>query len=93
VTHTLSTLEPPTKTKDVVSSSASTGPAAIDGRDLQKSDISALIGRDYIGLRLLIFRRTGDVQVAADLLNDAICTTWEKYHAKRMTDQLRANRS
>jgi RNA polymerase sigma-70 factor (ECF subfamily) len=76
VTHTLSTLEPPTKTKDVV---ASTAPAAIDGRDLQKSDINALLGRDYIGLRLLIFRRTGDMQVAADLLNDAIGTTWEKY--------------
>jgi RNA polymerase sigma-70 factor (ECF subfamily) len=82
VTHTPSTLEQSTKTKDFVSGSANAAPgasAAIDGRDLQKSDIDALIGRDYIGLRLLIFRRTGDMQVAADLLNDAICTTWEKY--------------
>ena len=47
--------------------------------DLQRSDIEALLGRDYIGLRALIFRRTGDPEVAADLLNDAICTGWEKY--------------
>lgn len=46
---------------------------------LQRADIEALIGREYVGLRTLIFRRTGDPQVAADLLNDAICTTWEKY--------------
>jgi len=49
--------------------------------DLQRSDIEALLGRDYIGLRTLIFRRTGDLQVAADLLNDAICTALEKYRA------------
>jgi RNA polymerase sigma-70 factor (ECF subfamily) len=48
---------------------------------LQKTDIEALIGRDYIGLRTLIFRRTGDPHVAADLLNDAICTALEKYRA------------
>jgi RNA polymerase sigma-70 factor, ECF subfamily len=47
--------------------------------DLQRSDIEALLGRNYIGLRALIFRDTGDLQVAADLLNDAICTAWEKY--------------
>jgi len=50
-----------------------------DTRNLRRSDIDALIGRDYIGLRTLIFRRTGDPQLAADLLNDAICTAWEKY--------------
>jgi RNA polymerase sigma-70 factor (ECF subfamily) len=82
VTSTLSNAEPSGKTQDVSSGSASEAPAAaaaLDSRDLQKSDIDALIGRDYIGLRLTIFRRTGDMQVAADLLNDAICTTWEKY--------------
>jgi RNA polymerase sigma-70 factor, ECF subfamily len=47
----------------------------------QKADIEALIGRDYIGLRTLIVRRTGDPHVAADLLNDAICTALEKYRA------------
>jgi RNA polymerase sigma-70 factor, ECF subfamily len=51
----------------------------LDGRDLHRSDIDALIGRDYVGLRALIFRRTGDPQIAADLLNDAICTALEKY--------------
>jgi RNA polymerase sigma-70 factor, ECF subfamily len=82
VTSTLPTLGSSPKTQDVSpqdASAAPEAPAAIDGRDLQKSDIDALIGRDYIGLRLLIFRRTGDMQVAADLLNDAVCTAWEKY--------------
>ncbi|HMN46278.1 MAG TPA: sigma-70 family RNA polymerase sigma factor [Povalibacter sp.] len=46
---------------------------------VDRRDIEALIGRDYVGLRALIFRRTGDPQVAADLLNDAICTALEKY--------------
>ena len=32
-------------------------------------------------MRLLIQRRTGDPQLAADLLNDAVCTTWEKWQA------------
>jgi RNA polymerase sigma-70 factor (ECF subfamily) len=50
-------------------------------RDLQRADVDALIGRDYIGLRTLLFRRTGDPHVAADLLNDAICTALEKYNA------------
>ena len=45
------------------------------------STIEALIARNYSGLRLLIQRRTGDPQLAADLLNDAVCTTWEKWQA------------
>ncbi len=45
------------------------------------STIEALISRNYSGLRLLIQRRTGDPQLAADLLNDAVCTTWEKWQA------------
>ena len=49
--------------------------------DLQPADIDALIARDYVGLRTLLFRRTGDPHVAADLLNDAICTALEKYRA------------
>ena len=48
---------------------------------LSKSDIESLIAKEYVGLRLLIARRTGDVNVAADLLNDAVCTTWEKWQA------------
>ena len=45
------------------------------------STIEALISRNYSGLRLLIQRRTGDPELAADLLNDAVCTTWEKWQA------------
>jgi RNA polymerase sigma-70 factor (ECF subfamily) len=48
---------------------------------LSKSDIGQLIAKDYVGLRLLIARRTGDHQVAADLLNDALCMAWEKWCA------------
>ncbi|MEP7245139.1 MAG: sigma-70 family RNA polymerase sigma factor [Gammaproteobacteria bacterium] len=46
---------------------------------LDKARIEAIIAREYVGLRMLIFRRAGDIHVAADLLNDAICTTWEKW--------------
>jgi RNA polymerase sigma-70 factor (ECF subfamily) len=53
----------------------------MDPRELDKSYISALIAKDYVGLRLLLTRRIGDSQVAADLLNDAICITWEKWCA------------
>jgi RNA polymerase sigma-70 factor, ECF subfamily len=49
-----------------------------------KSQIAALISREYVGLRLLITRRTGDAQAAAELLNDAVCTTWEKWDAGRI---------
>jgi len=61
-----------------------TGSNSFAARDLQRSDVEALIGRDYVGLRTLIFRRTGDPQAAADLLNDAICTAWEKYREGRL---------
>lgn len=47
----------------------------------ERSRIEALVAREYVGLRLLIARRTGDPQVAAELLNDAVCTTWEKWQA------------
>src|SRR3984957_8212171 len=50
-------------------------------RGLNRSYISELIAKDYVGLRLLLTRRTGDAQVAADLVNDAVCTTWEKWCA------------
>ena len=57
------------------------GPQTLKERDLQRADVDALIGRDYVGLRALLFRRTGDPHVAADLLNEAICTALEKYNA------------
>lgn len=51
------------------------------GSSLTKSDISRLIEKDYVGLRLLITRRAGDPQVAADMLNDALCFAWERWCA------------
>lgn len=48
---------------------------------LNRTEVEALIAREYSGLRLLIFRRARDLNVAADLLNDAVCTTWEKWLA------------
>lgn len=51
---------------------------------LHKSSVEALIVANYPGLRLLIQQKAGDAQVAADLLNDAICTTWEKWQTGRI---------
>lgn len=48
---------------------------------LDRAAVESLIARHYAGLRLLIMRRTGDAEVAADLLNEAVCTTWEKWQA------------
>lgn len=48
---------------------------------LTRAQVEALIAKEYTGLRLLIFRRARDLNVASDLLNDAICTTWEKWLA------------
>jgi RNA polymerase sigma-70 factor (ECF subfamily) len=50
-------------------------------RGLERAAIESLIAQQYTGLRLLILRRTGDAEVAADLLNEAACTTWEKWQA------------
>lgn len=58
---------------------APTTESAVDAGAVSKADIEALIARHYAGLRLLIARRTGDPQAAADLLNEAICTSWEKW--------------
>lgn len=45
------------------------------------TNVHALLTRDYAGLRLLLIRRTRDEALAADLLNDAVCTTLEKWQA------------
>lgn len=55
-------------------SAAASGP-------LDRKAIEALISKHYVGLRILLTRRAGDPAVAADLLNDAICTSWEKWQA------------
>lgn len=51
---------------------------------LSKADLEAIIAREYSGLRLLISRRAGDPNVGADLLNDALCITWEKWQAHQI---------
>src|SRR5262245_11547363 len=56
-------------------------PSSPPGQSLDRAAVEALIAREYAGLRLLIFRRARDLNVAADLLNEAICTTWEKWLA------------
>lgn len=47
--------------------------------ELSQADVGRLIEREYRGLRRLIFRQTGDIQVASDVLNDAVCITCEKW--------------
>jgi len=51
------------------------------GALIDDKSIEALIVRDYPGLRRLLVRHARDPALAADLLNDAICTTLEKWRA------------
>jgi RNA polymerase sigma-70 factor (ECF subfamily) len=51
---------------------------------LSRSDVAALIEKNYVGLRLLVARRCRDPQLAADLLNDGIVTTWGKWQAGKI---------
>jgi len=51
---------------------------------LSQSDVATLIEQNYVGLRLLVARRCRDSQVAADLLNHAVCTTWAKWQAGKI---------
>jgi RNA polymerase sigma factor (sigma-70 family) len=48
---------------------------------IDEKSVEALIVRDYPGLRRLLVRHARDPALAADLLNDAICTTLEKWRA------------
>lgn len=73
-------------------STPSTGepPLEADAREtarpagLDKAQLEAIIAREYSGLRLLISRRAGDPNVGADLLNEALCITWEKWQAHQI---------
>jgi RNA polymerase sigma-70 factor (ECF subfamily) len=51
---------------------------------LDRAAVETLIARHYTGLKLLIQRRTGDPEVAADILNQAACTSWEKWQAGQL---------
>ena len=53
-------------------------PPVRSGGQLSRAEIAKLIEAQYQGLKRLIFRQTGDVNVAADVLNEAVCVTWEK---------------
>ena len=46
---------------------------------LGREELAALIEKEYVGLRLLIARKADDPQLGEDLLNEAICTAWEKW--------------
>jgi RNA polymerase sigma-70 factor (ECF subfamily) len=48
-------------------------------RPLTHADIAKLLEVEYQGLRRLIVRQTRDQHVAADILNEAVCITWEKW--------------
>src|SRR5688500_13258588 len=40
---------------------------------MDRAAVEGLIAKHYTGLRLLIQRRTGDAEIAADILNQAAC--------------------
>jgi RNA polymerase sigma-70 factor, ECF subfamily len=56
-------------------------PAATRPPHMDRAAVEALIAKHYTGLRLLIQRRTGDTESAADILNQAACTAWEKWQS------------
>jgi RNA polymerase sigma-70 factor (ECF subfamily) len=51
---------------------------------LSQAAVGALIEQNYVGLRLLVARRCRDPNVAADLLNEAVVTTWAKWQAGKI---------
>jgi RNA polymerase sigma-70 factor (ECF subfamily) len=54
------------------------------GGAIDQRSVEALLVRDYPGLRRLLIRQARDPALAADLLNDAICTTLEKWRAGKI---------
>ncbi len=65
-------------------SRANTPPTSASTKPLSQADVAALIERNYVGLRLLVSRRCRDPHVAADLLNEAVCTTWSKWQSGKI---------
>lgn len=70
----------PARPADTGSAGAASGKSA----PLSQSAVGALIEQNYVGLRLLVSRRCRDPHVAADLLNEAVCTTWAKWQAGKI---------
>lgn len=56
-------------------------PTATVPPGMDRAAVEALIAKHYTGLRLLIQRRVGDPEAAADILNQAACTAWEKWQS------------
>lgn len=56
-------------------------PTATVPPGMDRAAVEALIAKHYTGLRLLIQRRVGNAEAAADILNQAACTAWEKWQA------------
>src|SRR2546423_12923073 len=54
------------------------------GAPLSQAAVAALIEQNYVGLRLLVIRRCHDPNVAADLLNEAVVTTWTQWQAGKI---------
>lgn len=52
--------------------------------ELNETDIGRLIEQQYPALRRVIFRQTGNLQDASDLLNDAICVTYQKWREGKL---------
>jgi RNA polymerase sigma-70 factor (ECF subfamily) len=59
-------------------------PSAGPSAPLTEADVAALIEKNYVGLRLLVARRCRDQNMGADLLNEAVCTTWAKWQAGKI---------
>ncbi len=76
--------DPAPVTSAVEGTSADGSTRSMPGEGMTKSAIESLILKNYTGLRLLILRRTRDPNVAADLLSEAICITWEKWQANQI---------
>lgn len=53
---------------------------------MDRASIEALISGNYAGLRLLLKRRAGDAEVAADLLNSAVTKAWENWQAGKLAN-------
>jgi RNA polymerase sigma-70 factor, ECF subfamily len=57
---------------------------ASDRVQLDRKAVEKLLAANYPGLRMLLGQKVGDPQLAADLLNDALVTTWEKWEAGKI---------
>jgi RNA polymerase sigma-70 factor, ECF subfamily len=55
-------------------------------RDLKRDTIEKLLVTEYQGLLALLHRKARDPQLAADILNDAIVTTLEKFDDGKVSD-------